>query len=199
MIAARFSILAALVAAAQMVAAAPTSSAPPPPPAAQVNAAPPADKIVTRIQCSDYLVTKQLKVAQGDSDAQAASLSSDSPALLQTGGDSVKVLFTECKSNILDVNSSGNTHYGILATAENKDQCFAAPTLNKDNEQIQVVPCSFSDDSSQLVQFWKYDEKSGDITFVGRTGGGKPYNTGVQDKKVTVSANADGNATLSLD
>lgn len=172
---------------------APASDAPQDASAAPQQAdAAPNQKIVRSIDCSSGFTAK------GNLRADDRSVQLDD--FLKTGGDDeVPVVFTECKSDALETKQEGSKHYGLLSPSDKEQKtCLRAEALAKENAHIKPDECSKSDDSSQMVQFWIYDEDKKGLAFLGRAGGGNPYVLNVKDDAVTVSPNGTSDATLTL-
>lgn len=127
---------------------------------------------------------------------------------LQKGGDSAKVTFVECTSDLMNfpkfAKDGANIFYGHVTLGNNSDECLAASKLGEDNAKIQKTKCSKSDDSGQFAQFWKLT-KDGDkssLEFFGHINDGRnPYVLGSDDGAVTVSptGNADIKINISSD
>ena len=143
--------------------------APPSEPAPVVEAVPKdeqnindaASKLVTKLQCTNYTSTGMMKL----DDKTVMLKDSD---LVLSGGDELTLVFQECKSNILDVESKGTMHYGIISPkGSEKQQCLRPTALAQPDQHLQVQDCSMSDDSSQMSQFFEFNENGKTLAFLG--------------------------------
>lgn len=174
---------------------APASSGPVAQP--QQAAAAPNQKIVRSINCTDFTKKGSLQVSPKDGKPSAVQFSDDKE--LVTGSNAVDVIFTECKSSAMDVESSGSTHYGLLSPADAAQKtCVRVNALAQANQHLKTDDCSKSDDSSQMAQFWQFDEDKKSLTLVGRIGGKNPYSLDVQDNFITASPNGTDGTVLNI-
>ena len=174
-----------------------SASAPVPPPsepAPAVEAVPKdeqnindaASKLVTKLQCTNYTSTGMLKL-----DGKTVSLK-DSDLVL-SGGDELTLVFQECKSNILNVESKGTMHYGIISPKGSvKEKCLRPAALAQPDQHLQVQNCSMSDDSSQMSQFFEFNEKGKTLAFLGHLDASKHYMVNEKDNFFVVSPEGEG-------
>ena len=174
-----------------------SASAPVPPPsepAPAVEAVPKdeqnindaASKLVTKLQCTNYTSTGMLKL-----DGKTVSLK-DSDLVL-SGGDELTLVFQECKSNILNVESKGTMHYGIISPKGSvKEKCLRPAALAQPDQHLQVQNCSMSDDSSQMSQFFEFNENGKTLAFLGHLDASKHYMANEKDNFFVVSPEGEG-------
>ena len=157
--------------------------APPSEPAPVVEAVPKdeqnindaASKLVTKLQCTNYTSTGMMKL----DDKTVMLKDSD---LVLSGGDELTLVFQECKSNILDVESKGTMHYGIISPkGSEKQQCLRPTALAQPDQHLQVQDCSMSDDSSQMSQFFEFNENGKTLAFLGHLDATKHYSANEKD------------------
>ena len=168
--------------------------APPSEPAPVVEAVPKdeqnindaASKLVTKLQCTNYTSTGMLKL----DDKTVMLKDSD---LVLSGGDELTLVFQECKSNILDVESKGTMHYGIISPKGSvKEKCLRPAALAQPDQHLQVQNCSMSDDSSQMSQFFEFNEKGKTLAFLGHLDASKHYMANEKDNFFVVSPEGEG-------
>ena len=174
-----------------------SASAPVPPPsepAPAVEAVPKdeqnindaASKLVTKLQCTNYTSTGMLKL-----DGKTVSLK-DSDLVL-SGGDELTLVFQECKSNILNVESKGSMHYGIISPKGSvKEKCLRPTALAQPDQHLQVQNCSMSDDSSQMSQFFEFNENGKTLAFLGHLDASKHYMVNEKYNFFVVSPEGEG-------
>lgn len=198
------SLLAAFAASAsaapvsQDVSAPISAPAPPSEPAPVVEAVPKdeqnindaASKLVTKLQCTNYTSTGMLKL----DDKTVMLKDSD---LVLSGGDELTLVFQECKSNILDVESKGTVHYGIISPkGSEKQQCLRPTALAQPDQHLQVQDCSMSDDSSQMSQFFEFNENGKTLAFLGHLDATKHYSANEKDNFFVVSPEGAGQSLV---
>ena len=145
-----------------------------------------ASKLVTKLQCTNYTSTGTLKL-----DGKTVSLK-DSDLVL-SGGDELTLVFQECKSNILNVESKGTMHYGIISPKGSvKEKCLRPAALAQPDQHLQVQDCSMSDDSSQMSQFFEFNEKGKTLAFLGHLDASKHYMANEKDNFFVVSPEGEG-------
>lgn len=182
---------------------APVNAAAPSPPAPESPAAPsgaqpqqdaaPVQKIVNRVKCTDYTAKGALKL-----DSQAVVVSSDTSEL-KTGDSPTDVVFTECHSDLMNYNSTGSKHYGLVSLGSAvQQQCLRVSTMATNDSHVATAPCSFSDDSSQFAQYFEYDESDKGLKVVGSIAPPRYYSYGQVDGFVTVSPSGDSSSNLTL-
>ena len=168
--------------------------APPSEPAPVVEAVPKdeqnindaASKLVTKLQCTNYTSTGMMKL----DDKTVMLKDSD---LVLSGGDELTLVFQECKSNILDVESKGTMHYGIISPKGSvKEKCLRPAALAQPDQHLQVQNCSMSDDSSQMSQFFEFNEKGKTLAFLGHLDASKHYMANEKDNFFVVSPEGEG-------
>ena len=172
--------------------------APPSEPAPVVEAVPKdeqnindaASKLVTKLQCTNYTSTGMLKL----DDKTVMLKDSD---LVLSGGDELTLVFQECKSNILDVESKGTMHYGIISPkGSEKQQCLRPTALAQPDQHLQVQDCSMSDDSSQMSQFFEFNENGKTLAFLGHLDATKHYSANEKDNFFVVSPEGAGQSLV---
>ena len=172
--------------------------APPSEPAPVVEAVPKdeqnindaASKLVTKLQCTNYTSTGMLKL----DDKTVMLKDSD---LVLSGGDELTLVFQECKSNILDVESKGTMHYGIISPkGSEKQQCPRPTALAQPDQHLQVQDCSMSDDSSQMSQFFEFNENGKTLAFLGHLDATKHYSANEKDNFFVVSPEGAGQSLV---
>ena len=172
--------------------------APPSEPAPVVEAVPKdeqnindaASKLVTKLQCTNYTSTGMLKL----DDKTVMLKDSD---LVLSGGDELTLVFQECKSNILDVESKGTVHYGIISPkGSEKQQCLRPTALAQPDQHLQVQDCSMSDDSSQMSQFFEFNENGKTLAFLGHLDATKHYSANEKDNFFVVSPEGAGQSLV---
>ncbi|WFD14047.1 hypothetical protein MARU1_000042 [Malassezia arunalokei] len=200
------SVLAAFAASASAAPVSPDVSAPisapapapPSEPAPVVEAVPKdeqnindaASKLVTKLQCTNYTSTGMLKL----DDKTVMLKDSD---LVLSGGDELTLVFQECKSNILDVESKGTMHYGIISPkGSEKQQCLRPTALAQPDQHLQVQDCSMSDDSSQMSQFFEFNENGKTLAFLGHLDATKHYSANEKDNFFVVSPEGAGQSLV---
>lgn len=200
------SVLAAFAASASAAPVSPDVSAPisapapapPSEPAPVVEAVPKdeqnindaASKLVTKLQCTNYTSTGMLKL----DDKTVMLKDSD---LVLSGGDELTLVFQECKSNILDVESKGTVHYGIISPkGSEKQQCLRPTALAQPDQHLQVQDCSMSDDSSQMSQFFEFNENGKTLAFLGHLDATKHYSANEKDNFFVVSPEGAGQSLV---
>ena len=145
-----------------------------------------ASKLVTKLQCTNYTSTGTLKL-----DGKTVSLK-DSDLVL-SGGDELTLVFQECKSNILNVESKGTMHYGIISPKGSvKEKCLRPAALAQPDQHLQVQNCSMSDDSSQMSQFFEFNENGKTLAFLGHLDASKHYMANEKDNFFVVSPEGEG-------
>ena len=173
-------------------------SAPPSEPAPVVEAVPKdeqnindaASKLVTKLQCTNYTSTGMMKL----DDKTVMLKDSD---LVLSGGDELTLVFQECKSNILDVESKGTMHYGIISPkGSEKQQCLRPTALAQPDQHLQVQDCSMSDDSSQMSQFFEFNENGKTLAFLGHLDATKHYSANEKDNFFVVSPEGAGQSLV---
>lgn len=179
---------------------APSPAPAPEPSSVPVNAAAPKDeqniddaasKLVTKLQCTDYTSAGVLKL--GDK-----TVSLKDKDLVVSGGDELTLVFQECKSNIMDVESKDSMHYGIISPkGSEKKQCLRPTALAQEDQHLQVQDCSMSDDSSQMGQFFEFNENGKTLAFLGHLDASKHYSANEKDNFFVVSPEGEGKS-LSL-
>ena len=172
--------------------------APPSEPAPVVEAVPKdeqnindaASKLVTKLQCTNYTSTGMMKL----DDKTVMLKDSD---LVLSGGDELTLVFQECKSNILDVESKGTMHYGIISPkGSEKQQCLRPTALAQPDQHLQVQDCSMSDDSSQMSQFFEFNENGKTLAFLGHLDATKHYSANEKDNFFVVSPEGAGQSLV---
>ena len=172
--------------------------APPSEPAPVVEAVPKdeqnindaASKLVTKLQCTNYTSTGMLKL----DDKTVMLKDSD---LVLSGGDELTLVFQECKSNILNVESKGTMHYGIISPkGSEKQQCLRPTALAQPDQHLQVQDCSMSDDSSQMSQFFEFNENGKTLAFLGHLDATKHYSANEKDNFFVVSPEGAGQSLV---
>ena len=172
--------------------------APPSEPAPVVEAVPKdeqnindaASKLVTKLQCTNYTSTGMLKL----DDKTVMLKDSD---LVLSGGDELTLVFQECKSNILDVESKGTMHYGIISPKGSvKEKCLRPAALAQPDQHLQVQNCSMSDDSSQMSQFFEFNENGKTLAFLGHLDATKHYSANEKDNFFVVSPEGAGQSLV---
>lgn len=175
-----------------------SAPAPPSEPAPVVEAVPKdeqnindaASKLVTKLQCTNYTSTGMLKL----DDKTVMLKDSD---LVLSGGDELTLVFQECKSNILDVESKGTMHYGIISPkGSEKQQCLRPTALAQPDQHLQVQDCSMSDDSSQMSQFFEFNENGKTLAFLGHLDATKHYSANEKDNFFVVSPEGAGQSLV---
>ena len=175
-----------------------SAPAPPSEPAPVVEAVPKdeqnindaASKLVTKLQCTNYTSTGMLKL----DDKTVMLKDSD---LVLSGGDELTLVFQECKSNILDVESKGTVHYGIISPkGSEKQQCLRPTALAQPDQHLQVQDCSMSDDSSQMSQFFEFNENGKTLAFLGHLDATKHYSANEKDNFFVVSPEGAGQSLV---
>ena len=113
--------------------------------------------------------------------------------LVLSGGDELTLVFQECKSNILNVESKGTMHYGIISPKGSvKEKCLRPAALAQPDQHLQVQNCSMSDDSSQMSQFFEFNEKGKTLAFLGHLDASKHYMANEKDNFFVVSPEGEG-------
>ena len=175
-----------------------SAPAPPSEPAPVVEAVPKdeqnindaASKLVTKLQCTNYTSTGMLKL----DDKTVMLKDSD---LVLSGGDELTLVFQECKSNILNVESKGTMHYGIISPkGSEKQQCLRPTALAQPDQHLQVQDCSMSDDSSQMSQFFEFNENGKTLAFLGHLDATKHYSANEKDNFFVVSPEGAGQSLV---
>ena len=175
-----------------------SAPAPPSEPAPVVEAVPKdeqnindaASKLVTKLQCTNYTSTGMMKL----DDKTVMLKDSD---LVLSGGDELTLVFQECKSNILDVESKGTMHYGIISPkGSEKQQCLRPTALAQPDQHLQVQDCSMSDDSSQMSQFFEFNENGKTLAFLGHLDATKHYSANEKDNFFVVSPEGAGQSLV---
>lgn len=175
-----------------------SAPAPPSEPAPVVEAVPKdeqnindaASKLVTKLQCTNYTSTGMLKL----DDKTVMLKDSD---LVLSGGDELTLVFQECKSSILDVESKGTMHYGIISPkGSEKQQCLRPTALAQPDQHLQVQDCSMSDDSSQMSQFFEFNENGKTLAFLGHLDATKHYSANEKDNFFVVSPEGAGQSLV---
>ena len=175
-----------------------SAPAPPSEPAPVVEAVPKdeqnindaASKLVTKLQCTNYTSTGMMKL----DDKTVMLKDSD---LVLSGGDELTLVFQECKSNILDVESKGTVHYGIISPkGSEKQQCLRPTALAQPDQHLQVQDCSMSDDSSQMSQFFEFNENGKTLAFLGHLDATKHYSANEKDNFFVVSPEGAGQSLV---
>ena len=172
--------------------------APPSEPAPVVEAVPKdeqnindaASKLVTKLQCTNYTSTGMMKL----DDKTVMLKDSD---LVLSGGDELTLVFQECKSNILNVESKGSMHYGIISPKGSvKEKCLRPTALAQPDQHLQVQDCSMSDDSSQMSQFFEFNENGKTLAFLGHLDATKHYSANEKDNFFVVSPEGAGQSLV---
>ncbi|PVF96992.1 hypothetical protein CPB86DRAFT_815845 [Serendipita vermifera] len=86
-------------------------------------------------------------------------------------------IFQTCESTFMNLSPSTEDgkfiSYGHVVDANDISRCLTSITNSDDPQDITAVPCSISDDSGQILQFWKLtvdtaDPTSATLDFVGK-------------------------------
>ena len=158
-----------------------------------------ANRVVASIKCQGgFTKTGALAV-----DGQGNLGLSGKPADLTVGGSDTKFTFAECTSQLLGnenfASGDASSVYGIIQVAgSNGGQCLRASGLMQKLAPIEAENCTYSDDSSQMTQFWEYNKKDNQLSFVGKASisGDAKYGVKLNDKVVAVSPDGKNEATL---
>ncbi|WFD36439.1 hypothetical protein MCUN1_003318 [Malassezia cuniculi] len=159
-----------------------------------------ANRIVNSIKCSGgYTKTGALAI-----DGQGTlGLSDGSPADVVIGGSDSQFTFTECTSQLLGndnfADSDASTVYGIVQVGDSTGKdCLRAAGLLQKLAPIEVDYCSYSDDSSQMMQFWEYKKGSNVLSFVGKAtiSSGAQYGANLNGNVLSVTPDSDNSVNV---
>ncbi|CAG7854950.1 SubName: Full=Uncharacterized protein {ECO:0000313/EMBL:CCA71519.1} [Serendipita indica DSM 11827] len=76
--------------------------------------------------------------------------------LEEVGNDSHQTfVFSSCSSTFMNETATNDTFYGHISPSDDATSCLVAQTGMPDPQPVVTEPCSLSDDSGQMLQFWK--------------------------------------------
>lgn len=158
--------------------------------ATKANLPPTNSRVVERINCKGGF-SKSGSLKAGNS---LLSLGG-SPTVLESGKGKGKFTFTECTSQLLGnekfAKKDADKVYGVLQAPKN--QCMRPSGLLQKLSPVEPFTCSYSDDSSQMLQFWQYSKNDNVLSFVGKMSveEGAKYGTDLHNGVVSVSPNKE--------
>jgi len=74
----------------------------------------------------------------------------------------------------MEYDAPSKESYGHLSLASDSTQCLTAYEIGESDSQFLSYPCSISDDSSQLFQYFVLAEDGHSINFLGEKNGSHP-------------------------
>ena len=158
--------------------------------ATKANLPPTNNRVVERINCKGGF-SKSGSLKGGDSPLKLGG----SPTVLESGKGNDKFTFTECTSQLLGnekfAKKGADKVYGILKAP--KDKCLRPSGLLQKLAPVEAFSCSYSDDSSQMLQFWQYSKNDNVLSFVGKMSveEGAKYGTNFNNGVISVSPEKD--------
>ncbi|KAG9031162.1 hypothetical protein FS842_004285 [Serendipita sp. 407] len=129
-------------------------------------------RIVEIIECTPLAgATGRLVMKNTPTDENSASAGSGSTLLpaegvplglvnqqlveLSSSEDSQEFFFTNCTSGFMNETPSGNVYFGHLVLASDSNPCLISTPGAETAQDITTEQCRISDDSGQMLQFWK--------------------------------------------